>query len=372
MAKGRKPRPVVVEPFRARAVRGPHKDGSGRWYWHAYVCRGEGGGQRTVWTGWAQRANVCDTLRDIEGLGPVAKPAREPVQTVRDLLECWVAAQLQRNDLSDSWRRNARNSGKHLCELLGDAQLSTLGLAALERYRDTRIRQGWASATVKQHLKKLRAAWSWGGQMGVCPNRALPNAPVKVKPTRDKYTPSQEELRRVFAELDGWPRLLAVLLLATGARIGEVSRLRWGDVDLDRGLVTFNGKTGKRMVPLAADALSALKEHGPSVPEAGLFGVTWKGARARFGSKYLKNACQRAQVRHFTPNAFRRAAVNEFARAKVDVGTSSAFLGHSPETMFKYYRQVSLADQRRALLTTGLGSLGGTVIPFPKAIGDET
>src|SRR6185295_3093333 len=46
-------RPAKFEVGRVhlRPIRGPHKDGSGRWYWQAEVY--ENGDTQTVWAGWA-------------------------------------------------------------------------------------------------------------------------------------------------------------------------------------------------------------------------------------------------------------------------------------------------------------------------------
>jgi integrase len=56
---------------------------------------------------------------------------------------------------------------------------------------------------------------------------------------------------------------VVVLALATGMRQGEIMGLTWGDVDLNRGLITLHEtKNGeRRVVPLVGKALELLKEH---------------------------------------------------------------------------------------------------------------
>src|SRR5215470_15693564 len=56
---------------------------------------------------------------------------------------------------------------------------------------------------------------------------------------------------------------ITVLALATGARRGELLNLRWSDVDLKRGTLTFHQtKNGeRRAVPLTGHALDVLTRH---------------------------------------------------------------------------------------------------------------
>lgn len=73
------------------------------------------------------------------------------------------------------------------------------------------------------------------------------------------------------------------------------------------------------------------------------------------------------QVRtHLLTTRLRRAAVDAFLRAGVDVGTAAAFFGHSPQVMLEHYRRANIDDHRKAALATRLGALmDGDVIPFP-------
>lgn len=369
MAKTRKPAIVVVEPYRARAVRGPHKDGSGRWYWRAELYRGRNGGSTTLWTGWALRDDVIDRLRGLTGAEPVPDTADPSVVTVADLMETWVASEQARLDVSVYWRRNAKRAGQRVKQAIGAEPLSSVGLTTLERLRDRRLAAGAASGTVKQDVKAFRAAWAWGRDVGVCPERTLPRLKLKLVAKRSRYTPDRRE---ALAALDclpgGWPRVVGSLLFSTGGRIGEVAVLKWGDVDVERGVLTFSGKTGPRSVPISADLCAVLRAWGPGSPGSYVCGVSPNVVRGHFGSQHLKAACIAAKVPHFSPHALRRFAVDAFLRSGVDVGTAAAHFGHSAEVMLKHYRQATLDDQRRAVAAAGLGDLGlapAKVVAFP-------
>lgn len=354
----RKPSPVTVGPMHTRAIRGPRADG--RWYWRAR--RFSGGVEDTPWVGWATRDEVQRTLAGLLASGGLDAPRSdfEDVKTVRDLLECWMASREARADLATGTVANYRVKARHVADGLGEARLDRVDVVTLEGYRDRRLRARAAGTSVAAELNVLRIAWAWGREVGVCPARALPKLDVRAKPVRNRTTPTQEAARAVAAHLDGWTRAVFVLLFATGARIGELANLEWSAVDLSRRTVTLRGKTGPREVPLAAEALAAILAFPHR--EGRVFPVVSRSVRCVF-ARHLARACIAVGAPVFTPHGLRRAAVDRFARAGVDVGTAAAFLGHSPSVMLKHYRGVSMDDLRHALAVTRLGALdGGQVV----------
>ena len=70
----------------------------------------------------------------------------------------------------------------------------------------------------------------------------------------------------------------------------------------------------------------------------------------------LANIASPPAVARAARRSVRRAAVDAFQRAGVDVGSAATSLGQSPQVMLQYYRQASLADKRRAAEMTNLGA----------------
>jgi len=297
---------------------------------------------------------------------PIKAPSVQPtLRSVRELLEAWVAYRQAQPGLAWQTFRNSRSRARHVSQDLGTVRLDRLNLEAVERYRDGRLRGGAATATVHKELQALRMAWEWGRARGYSPDRDLPRVRVRVKPTRDRHTPCRADVLAVLDELDGWARLAVLLLYATGARIGEVSDLRWKDVDLALGEIRLSGKTGTRYVPVAPAVVSALREWGEAEPEATVLGVSTKVPRAQLSVRILAPACERAKVRRFTPHGLRRAAVDLMATAGVDIGTACTITGHSARVMLEHYRSATRADRRRAVEAAALGALPeGKVLPF--------
>jgi integrase len=74
---------------------------------------------------------------------------------------------------------------------------------------------------------------------------------------------TESEVRKVLAELEGLPWLIAALLYGSGMRIRECLTLRVKDVDLERGEIRLRrGKGGKdRVTVLPAALKTTLTEH---------------------------------------------------------------------------------------------------------------
>ena len=80
--------------------------------------------------------------------------------------------------------------------------------------------------------------------------------------TREAFTP--EELQTIFDNLDGFTRPLFMLAVWTGLREGDICTLKWGDVDLDRRLITRETrKTGAVVQIPISDQLYSLLSSTP-------------------------------------------------------------------------------------------------------------
>jgi integrase len=107
----------------------------------------------------------------------------------------------------------------------------------------------------------LQAAW----RLDKIPsNSAMKVRPFRENPPRQR-TLSDEELQRVLKALAEWPdaheRAAFTLLIETGARLSEVLRARWADVDLEAAEWRIpSPKAGHpQLVPLAASTAAMLR-----------------------------------------------------------------------------------------------------------------
>lgn len=369
MPRRTRPKPIHVEPLRARIVRGPHPDRADRWYWRA-VRYGDGT-EAVVWTGWGTREEVVATLRALPTDVPRrAKTEHAALDTVDHLLRAWIAAcedgTTRAKPLRPATLAAYRQHAKRIVNGLGAVRLRALDGHGVARYVADHRRAGAASGTLALDVAVLRMAWDWARSLGEAPARdvAWPRFDKRER-VRPRYTPKATEVAAVLDHLTGWAGDVVRVLWGTGARVGELATLRAESVDLDGGWLAVSGKTGARRIPLAPETVDVLRPYVTGkAPEARLWPVSVEVVRRLPGR--LRRACEAAGVPSWTSHALRRAAVDRLARAGVDVATAAAMLGHTPAVMLEAYRQVSPDDLSGAMARARLGALGqGTVLTFP-------
>jgi len=93
------------------------------------------------------------------------------------------------------------------------------------------------------------------------PHASEPGASASAPRDRTRRRWSRSRARRLLGRLDGTPRLIAQLSLATGLEPREVLRLQVADLDLARRRISLRGssKKGKRRARIPAAALPELE-----------------------------------------------------------------------------------------------------------------
>jgi len=140
---------------------------------------------------------------------------------------------------------------------------------------------------------------------------------------------SIEDIARALEASEGITRCLLETLYATGARVSELCKLTWGDVDLEGHAVRLQGKGGdERAVPLGkpcVEALSALLDgtRATVAPTEKVFGgLNEQNVRDR-----LKVLGKRIGVR-LTPHLFRHAFTTHMLNQGANLRAVQEMLGH--------------------------------------------
>ncbi len=141
---------------------------------------------------------------------------------------------------------------------------------------------------------------------------------------------------------------LVVLALSTGARKGELLGMRWPDVDMKSGTLTFHyTKNGeRRAAPLTGLAQVLLAEHSKVRRlDTTLVFPGLKG-RPLVVDKMFREACQRAGINDFRFHDLRHTAASALAMNGATLAEIAEVLGHKTLQMVKRYTHLTEGHTR--------------------------
>jgi integrase/recombinase XerC len=192
--------------------------------------------------------------------------------------------------------------------------------------------------------------------------RLLPASPAEgmATPRAEKYLPRTLSVDQAFALLDGLPaatplslrdRAILETLYSCGLRIGELTALNIGSVDLQQRLVRVLGKGRKeRIVPIGGKATEALdlylSSRGTVADESALF-VNQRGGRLtpRSIQRKLKEQLLSARLLiDATPHSLRHSFATHLLDSGADLRSIQELLGHASLSTTQKYTQVSVSQ----------------------------
>lgn len=258
------------------------------------------------------------------------------------------------------------------------SRLSDLTLESVERVLASFWKLGRSPRTVNTRREILRAFGNWCRKTGRTESHPLEFL-SKLDETRDRRRMrrplSDEELARLLEVADERGRRVWYLAAAlAGLRRSELTRLTWGSVDIEEGLLTIRDGKAKRedVVPLHPELLEAFKagrpadaKHTDRVFPTAVTNLTRKLDFERAGIDKPD-----AQGRIADLHALRATLGTRLARAGVAPQVAQRIMRHADyRTTLKHYTMLSLADTTTAmrLLPGGSGDSAGTGSGFRAA-----
>ena len=252
---------------------------------------------------------------------------------------------------------------KPLRNHFGDWRAMDITFRAIETYITTRREDEKSNATINRELELLRRALRLAHD-----RQLLPSIPkVRVLPennTRQGFF-ERLDLETVVTALPAYLRDFTRFAYLTGWRKGEITSLKWTDVDRDAGAIRLRpeaAKTGRgRTVMLEGDLAELIDRRW----EARLFE---KNGNVRIAAvvfhrdgepvgdfrKAWATACKAAGVPDKLFHDLRRTAARNMVRAGVPERVAMAVTGHLTRSMFDRYNIVSEDDLRKAAQKTTL------------------
>jgi len=206
-------------------------------------------------------------------------------------------------------------------------------------------------ATINHGLKKKYISSN--------PAEGLDFFPVEKKV---KYVPSNEDIDKVIAVADSDTQDYLWTIRETMARVSEINRLLWEDVNLEERFVILytrkkkGGHLTPRKVPMTQKLYEVLKQrHGSRDPDKPwvFWHRYWSRKRGRFvegtfgdRKKVMKRLCEKAAVRYFRFHPLRHAGASTMDGNNVPMGAIQRILGHENRKTTEIYLH-SIGDLER-------------------------
>lgn len=235
-------------------------------------------------------------------------------------------------------------------------------LAREETYRGSRR----SPATVNRYLAALSHAftiavkeWGWADE-----NPVRKVAKLREPRGRVRYLSDDERDRLLPAcQASSDPRLypLVMMALSTGARQGEILKLKWSDVDLKRGVAVLHDTKNqeRRALPLTGLALNEIAELGRVRQiDTDLVFADLKG-NVGFPRNAWEAALKEAEIEDFRFHDLRHSAASYLAMSGATLAEIAEVLGHKTLQMVKRYSHLTEQHTSKVVARMNEKFLGG-------------
>lgn len=311
-------------------------------------------GEKNLWNGWATADEVSREAGRLLNFHGVVDRRGVP-QTVGDLLGFWKAIYGERKDISDRTKEINFLAVRHLLSFFSDLGLDRLvegsggGAGELEKYRDFRLSEGASPSVINLEYRRLKQAWIFGQNRNWI-RGSLPELSLNWYGKYNHSTPSDLEIEAVIQSSSGWLKNFLMIAYLTGARLSEVGNLRWSDIHLSSGTISFSrkrsGGRGKRTLSIQVQAVpipDRLRDYLSGLP---LNREPLEGYSRGSIGRMIARLCRSVGVPVFTPHGLRRATVVRMRRSGVSVVETAELLSNSPGVIWRHYESVSADDLR--------------------------
>lgn len=216
--------------------------------------------------------------------------------------------------------------------------------------------------TANKEIRYLLATFTYGKKKQLVKSSPVDGIDFLPVDKRIKYVPASDDIDKVIAVADPDTQEYLWVIRETMARVSEVNRLIWDDIDLENRYVVLytrkkkGGHLTPRRVPMTSrlyDILSQrYKDRDQSKPW-----VFWQRYWSRKQQvwvegpyadrkKIMDTLCKQAGVKYFRYHALRHSGASLMENSNVSIGTIQKILGHENRTTTEIYLH-NLGDSER-------------------------
>lgn len=221
-----------------------------------------------------------------------------------------------------------------------------------------------APATLNRYAASLAALMTWSIKRRIAPRGYVhPCRSIERHAEHNeklRFLSDDEQQRLLLAcRASSWPLLYGLVLMAltTGARKGELTGLRWADVDLVRceAIVQRTKNGHPRVLPLVPAVVEQLQPLQAGAPSLVFRSARYPQRVFAFEPRFAE-ALQVARIKGVTFHTLRHSAASMLARNGATLIEIGDLLGHRQLQMTKRYSHLA-TEHKAALVNRILGQV---------------
>jgi integrase len=291
-----------------------------------------------------------------QGIDPKANQRGKAAPTVKDLFDRYIAEHVKRLRKEGTAREYEGVFQKHLSAPLGHCKVADIMRADIEKLQGELQRKPSIAnlcLAVLSAMFEKSEAWGWRPQHSN-PCRHIERYKTK---SRERVLIA-DEMARLGPALASDPEGKLFLVIAlTGARVSEITGLKWSYLDLDNGVARLpDSKTGAKTLVLPEPVVEILRDVKGVASSEYVFAQQSKRATSRTWER-IRIAAELPDLRiHDLRHNFASWGVN----ANLGLPIISKLLGHSSAQMTAKYGHV-VSDAARLAADTIAGKLSAAM-----------
>ncbi len=267
--------------------------------------------------------------------------------------------------------------------------LDEINVAALRKYKDFLTAKGFAGKTIDTRINIVNFLLKKNGVEARLPKDEMP-----VVETEAAVPYSDDELKKLFGEMDDEEAIRYKFFLGTACRDKEVTYAAWADINFDKKTYTVRGKPDEgftvknhesRTIPIPDTLAAVLKARRKSNPSARWIFVNEAGVPDNHFLRKLKRIALRASANcgqcrtnvtkgkyttkkqvevscatdpvceHIYLHRFRKTCATRWQEAGVPIRTIQHYLGHKNLETTALYLGVSDSEKVRDKINEAFG-----------------
>ncbi len=262
------------------------------------------------------------------------------------------------------WRTDECFYRKHIEPRFAGKALEAITPLEIERMK-LELKKGlnargkpYSAQTIKHQLNLIgrlfNRAIKWGMYNGDNPVKKV--QPIRVDNQKTEFL-TDEEAERLLTVLEDWPcresAAFVQFAMFSGLRRGEIIKLKWDDLDFERGMVTLRAPKGGKTttIPLSDEALSALREM--EIKNDLVFPGKSGGERYDFKGPWQRIRKAAELPEDFRFHGLRHHFASTLVSNGVDLAVVRELLTHKDMGTTQRYAHLAPAAVKRAALESG-------------------